>query len=96
MLAGSGQELSPHHLRGATPRLLKMIETFWSTTQHYRRLLLTTWTTEDYVINNHENDLLANPILQGNSRAGEDVLRLHLERARFRLTRHAALFDREA
>jgi len=81
---------------GATPRLLKMIETFWSTTQHYRRLLLTTWTTEDCVINDHEHGPLANAILEHNSRAGEDILRLHLESARSRLTRRAALFDREA
>lgn len=80
---------------GASPRLLKTIETFWSTTQHYRRLLLTTWTDEDYAMNGHEHGLLANAVLEGNARAGEDILRLHLERARFRLAHHAALFDRE-
>lgn len=80
---------------GATPRLRKTIETFWSTTQHYRRLLLTTWTPEDYEMNSHEHGLLANAVLEGNARAGEDILRLHLERARFRLARHTALFDHE-
>lgn len=80
---------------GTTPRLRKTIETFWSTTQHYRRLLLTTWTAEDFTMNSHEHGLLANAVVEGNTRAGEDILRLHLERARFRLARHAALFDRE-
>lgn len=77
-----------------TPRLLRMIVEFWNTTQRYRRILLTTFTAEDFAVTHDEHRLIANAAVTGNVRAGEDLIRLHIERSRLRLARHRELFDR--
>jgi DNA-binding GntR family transcriptional regulator len=78
---------------GATPRLRQMIEGFWNSTQHYRRLLVTNWTPEDWESTALEHHLIATAITEQNLRGGEDVVRLHLERARMHLARDRSLFD---
>ncbi len=77
-----------------TPRLLSMINNYWNTTQRYRRILLTTFTEEDYEMAHHEHRLIAHAVINGNIRAGEDLIRMHIERSRLRLTAHRELFDR--
>ena len=77
-----------------TRRLLTMIEGLWNTTQRYRRILLTTFSHEDYVMTNREHRLIVSAVQTGNTRAGEDVIRMHVERSRLRLADHRELFDR--
>jgi DNA-binding GntR family transcriptional regulator len=77
-----------------TPRLLGAIVGFWNTTQHYRRILLTTFTDEDFVLQHSEHRLIVDAIASGNARAGEDLMRAHIERSRLRLARNRHLFDR--
>lgn len=76
-----------------TPRLLRMIVDFWNTTQRYRRILLATFTEEDFAITHIEHGLIVNAVLTGNARAGEEIIRIHIERSRLRLASHRELFD---
>lgn len=78
----------------ATPRMLKMIVDFWNTTQRYRRILIGTFSDEDYDLNNFEHRLIAEAALNGWGRRGEDLIRMHIERSRFRLSHHQDLFNR--
>ncbi|MEU8225394.1 GntR family transcriptional regulator [Kribbella sp. NPDC048915] len=78
----------------ATPRLLKMIVDFWNTTQRYRRILIATFSPDDYELNNFEHRLIAEAALNGSVRRGEDLIRMHIERSRFRLAHHRDLFNR--
>lgn len=79
---------------GASPFLVKTVEGFWNTTQRYRRLLLATYSAVDYEWTNWEHRLIYDCILTGNTRAGEDVIRMHIERTRLHLGAHRELFDR--
>jgi Transcriptional regulators len=79
---------------GASPFLIKTVEGFWNTTQRHRRLLLATYSAVDYEWTNWEHRLIYDCILTGNARAGEDVIRLHIERTRLHLGSHRELFDR--
>lgn len=76
-----------------TPRLLRMIVDFWNTTQRYRRILLETFSEEDFAITHVEHGLIVNAVLSGNCRAAEELIRIHIERSRLRLTSHRELFD---
>ena len=78
----------------ATPRLLRMIVEFWNTTQRYRRVLLDTFSPEDYELINFEHRLIAEAALNGSVRRGEDLIRMHIERSRLRLSHHQDLFNR--
>lgn len=78
----------------ASPRLLRMIVGYWNTTQHYRRLLLSTFSEHDYRTAESEHELIVDAVLTSNVRFGEEVLRMHIERSRARLSERAALFDR--
>ncbi|SNR57130.1 GntR family transcriptional regulator [Actinomadura mexicana] len=77
-----------------TPRLLRMIVEFWNTTQRYRRILLTTFTDQEFAVADDEHRLIADAAITGNARAGEDLIRVHIERSRLRLATHRELFDR--
>jgi DNA-binding GntR family transcriptional regulator len=77
-----------------TPRLLRMIVDFWNTTQRYRRILLTTFTDQEFAVAHDEHRLIANAAVAGNARVGEDLIRIHIERSRLRLATHRELFDR--
>lgn len=74
-------------------RLLNMIVGFWNTTQGYRRILLRTFTAEDFRIAHAEHLLMVAAIERGNAPAGEAVLRSAMERSRLRLENHRELFD---
>lgn len=77
-----------------TPRLLRMIVEFWNTTQRYRRILIATFDDNDYILNNYEHRLIADAAIGGNARRGEDLIRMHIERSRLRLSQHRDLFNR--
>lgn len=74
-------------------RLRRMIEGFWNETQRYRRILLTTFTDDDFARTNSEHRLIVNAVQAGNTRTGEDLIRMHIERSRLRLADHRELFD---
>ncbi|SEF18738.1 GntR family transcriptional regulator [Jiangella alba] len=76
-----------------TPRLLQMIVEFWNSTHRYRRILLTTFAPKDFEVAHSEHRLIANAISEGNARAAEELIRVHIERSRRRLNRHRDLFD---
>lgn len=77
-----------------TPRLLRTIVGFWNATQQYRRVLLTVFSDRDYDLAHGEHELIVDALLTGNRRAGEELVRAHIERSRLRLARHRHLFDR--
>jgi DNA-binding GntR family transcriptional regulator len=77
-----------------TPRLLRMIVTYWNTTQHYRRLLLTTFSPEEFAIADADHLLMVTALKGGHVRAAEELLRVAIERSRFRLSAHQSLFDK--
>jgi DNA-binding GntR family transcriptional regulator len=76
-----------------TPRLLRLIVGMWNTTQRYRRLLLTTFSDIDFDNANIEHRLMIDAIREGNIRAGEELVRIAMERSRLRLTKARGLFD---
>lgn len=78
----------------STPRMLRMIVDFWNTTQRYRRILLTTFTDDDFAVVHDEHRLIVNAVVRGNKRAAEDLIRMHIERSRLRLASHRELFDK--
>jgi DNA-binding GntR family transcriptional regulator len=78
----------------ATPRILRMIVGFWNTTQHYRRVLLTTFTEHDFELAHDEHRLMVDALVHGDARRGVDMVRMAMERSRLRLSRHRDLFDR--
>lgn len=75
-------------------RLLNMIVGFWNTTQAYRRILLSTFTQEDFDIAHAEHLLMIAALECGNAQAGEATLRSAMERSRLRLANNRDLFDR--
>ena len=79
---------------GTSPLLIKTVEGYWNTTQRHRRLLLATFSALDYEWTNWEHRLIYDCIQSGNVRAGEDVIRMHIERTRLHLAAHRDLFDR--
>jgi DNA-binding GntR family transcriptional regulator len=76
-----------------TPRLLRTIVGYWNTTQQYRRILLSTFDDEDYLLQHSEHRLTVDALATGNARTGEDLMRAHIERSRLRLSRNRHLFD---
>jgi DNA-binding GntR family transcriptional regulator len=76
-----------------TLRLLNVIEGFWNATQQYRRVLLTTFSARDFDLQHKEHDLIVDAISSGNARAGEELMRVHMERSRLRLARNRDLFE---
>jgi DNA-binding GntR family transcriptional regulator len=77
----------------ASGPLVRMIVGFWNTTQHYRRLLLSTFTDEDFAIVGADHQLMIDALLTGNGRAGEELVRIAMERSRLRLAKNRELFD---
>jgi DNA-binding GntR family transcriptional regulator len=76
----------------STPRLLSTIVGFWNTTQPYRRVLLTLFADRDFELQNKEHELIVDAVSARNARAGEDLMRAHIERSRLRLARHRDVF----
>jgi DNA-binding GntR family transcriptional regulator len=76
------------------PRLAGLIDTFWDATQRYRRVLLSTFDLRDFSRFQHDHRLIVEALETNHRRLGEDILRLHIERALSRLSRERALFNR--
>jgi DNA-binding GntR family transcriptional regulator len=75
-----------------TSRLLDMIVGFWNTTQQYRRVLVSTFTEQDFEVQKAEHSLIVDTLASGNAFAGEELMRVHIERSRLRLARRVDLF----
>jgi DNA-binding GntR family transcriptional regulator len=75
------------------PRLLKMIDGYWNSTQQYRRIILATFTPHDFEVWQAEHRLIAEAVRDRDHEGGSDLVRLHIERARRRLADHRELFD---
>lgn len=76
------------------PRLLRTVVDYWNTTQQYRRVLLTTFTPADFRLYQCDHEVMIDCLETGTRQAGEDVVRMHIERARLRLMQVPELFDR--
>jgi DNA-binding GntR family transcriptional regulator len=72
----------------------RMIVGFWNTTQHYRRVLLSTFTAGEFELAICDHRLIVDAAQTRNVERGEALLRFHLERSRHRLAANRALFDR--
>lgn len=77
-----------------TTRLTELIVGFWSATQLYRRLLISTFRPADFQLQHTEHELILEAIRDGNTRAAETLLQMHIERSRIRLTSHKELLVR--
>ncbi len=75
------------------PRLLRAIESYWNTTQQYRRIVVSTFSPDDFSCYQGEHRLMIDAMETRNVRAGEDIVRMHLERSRLRLAAHPELFQ---
>jgi DNA-binding GntR family transcriptional regulator len=76
------------------PRLRRMIEGFWNTTQQYRRAHLSYLTSSrDLTLVHAEHRLLYAAIGRRDAVGAEQVLRSHIRRTRLDLARSPELFD---
>jgi DNA-binding GntR family transcriptional regulator len=77
----------------SSPRLLKLITSYWNSTQHYRRAVVSTFSELDHQIAFCEHTLLLDAVKTRNADIGEDILRIHISRAGTRLANNSDLFD---
>lgn len=75
------------------PRLLRMIEGFWNTTQHYRRAYLATLSGDDHELVFLEHRLILDALERRDAVDAEARQRSHIRRTRLRLTEHRDLFS---
>lgn len=75
------------------PRLLRMINDFWNSTQHYRRAHLKTFTPETFEIIHLEHRMILEALERHDPVDAEQRQRSHIRRTRLDLTAHAELFD---
>jgi DNA-binding GntR family transcriptional regulator len=75
------------------PRLLRMINDFWSSTQHYRRAHLKTFTAQTFAIIHLEHRMILDALERHDPVDAEQRQRSHIRRTRLDLTAHAELFD---
>ena len=75
-------------------RLLRTVVGYWNTTQQYRRILLSTFTPQDFEIFQCDHRIMVDAMEMANPRGGEDIVRIHIERSRLRLSEQRHLFDR--
>ncbi len=74
-------------------RLRRTVEDFWNVTQQYRRIVVATFTESDFISFQAEHSLIVDAMRTRNLRAGEDLVRMAIERARLRLEDNRQLFD---
>jgi DNA-binding GntR family transcriptional regulator len=77
------------------PRLLRMINDFWNSTQHYRRAHLKTFTSQTFEIIHLEHRMILDALERHDPVDAEQRQRSHIRRTRLDLTAHAELFDPE-
>lgn len=75
------------------PRLLKMINEFWNSTQHYRRAHLRTFTPKTFQIIHLEHRMILEALERHDPIDAEQRQRSHIRRTRLDLTSHAELFE---
>ncbi|MGI9253602.1 MAG: GntR family transcriptional regulator [Thermomicrobiales bacterium] len=82
------------------PRLLKMIESFWNTTQQYRRVYYRTVADDrerlpdGFLPMTHlDHHMLIDAIERRDADTAESVVRAHIRRTRLTLTSHREVFD---
>ncbi len=82
------------------PRLLKMIENFWNSTQQYRRVYYgmvasarQSAPTSDLPMTHTDHRLLFDALERRDPVDAESVLRMHIRRTRLTLARHREMFD---
>lgn len=74
-------------------RLLRMIESFWNSTQQYRRILFAMASDRDFEIMHAEHRVLVDLLERRDEVSGEAILRSHISRTRHRLVEYRELFD---
>jgi DNA-binding GntR family transcriptional regulator len=75
------------------PRLLRLIESFWNTTQQYRRAFLLTLDARGIELVNAEHRLILAALERGDATDAEQRQRSHIRRTRVTLMAQADLFD---
>lgn len=75
------------------PRLRRLIEGFWNTTQQYRRAFLLTLDARGVALVNAEHRLILDALERGDAGDAEQRQRVHIRRTRVTLMAHADLFD---
>jgi len=75
------------------PRLQRLIEGFWNTTQQYRRAFLLTLDRAGIALVNAEHRLILDALERGDADDAELRQRIHIRRTRVTLMAHASLFD---
>lgn len=74
-------------------RLRRTVQDYWNITQQYRRIVVATFTESDFLSFQAEHMLIVDAMRTRNIRAGEDLVRMAIERARLRLEENRQLFD---
>lgn len=77
------------------PRAQRMIETFWNSSQHYRRAYYEMLAPERLALVDADHRLLVDAMERRDPADARDRLRLHIRRTRVTLVEHAELFDPE-
>jgi DNA-binding GntR family transcriptional regulator len=75
------------------PRLTRMIERFWNSTQHYRRAFATVMGVAGLRLVHYEHRLLIEALKRRDSEEAERILYGHIRRTRLELERHQDLFE---
>jgi len=82
------------------PRLLKMIENFWNTTQQYRRIYYSMVASERRdapasaaPMTHLDHRMLCDALLRRDGDDAADIMRLHIRRTRQALANHRELFE---
>lgn len=75
-----------------TPRLLRTIVGLWNATQEAGVGLVAAFDSADYELQQSEHRLMVDLLATGRARAGEDLVRMHVERSRLQLVESPNLF----
>lgn len=83
--------LATYHPAGL-PRLMRTVESFWNTTQPYRRAFNTTLTIAEVTMQKATHLLLVDAFERRDSEAAEQLVRVHIHGTRLRLAQRPELF----
>jgi len=75
------------------PRVLEMIDSFWNTTQHYRRAYNSTLDARDIELVGAEHRVILDALERRDGEDAESRQRSHIRRTRLTLTAHREVFD---
>lgn len=71
--------------------LNEVVQRLWNTTQHYRRVLMTSLPTEQLEATNADHFLIADSVRRGDADAAATLVKLHIRRTRSNLPTIAAM-----